>query len=98
MAYVGMGSFDCVAASLRGAATSLRMTPGWGIEGERYAIKNPIARATGCERDQVKETWSGYFFSLRRMVPAKPIRPVPSMVSVPGSGTTTLVSPLEISV
>ncbi len=36
-----------------------------------------------------------YPFSLRRTAPASPTSPVPSRLRVPGSGTTTLVSPLE---
>jgi len=99
--HVDMGSFDFAAASLRGAATALRMTGSWdhltGILGRKNVSnnKNPGACATGFARHQVKETCSGYFLNLRRMVPAKPIRPVPSSVKVPGSGTMMLVSPPE---
>jgi hypothetical protein len=39
-----------------------------------------------------------YAFSLRRIAPAKPTSPVPSRVKEPGSGTTMLVSPLEMLV
>src|ERR1700726_3755580 len=35
-----------------------------------------------------------YDFSLRRTTPARPINPVPSRPSEPGSGTTMFVSPL----
>src|SRR5215469_946844 len=44
---------------------------------------------------RVRET---YAFSLRRIAPARPIKPVPSKDNVPGSGVTILVSPLEIVV
>src|SRR5207248_10890078 len=36
------------------------------------------------------------FFILRRTTPARLTKPVPSRVREPGSGTTILVSPLEI--
>jgi hypothetical protein len=41
---------------------------------------------------------SNYAFSFRRNIPARPTKPVPIKVRLLGSGTTTLVSPLEIEV
>ena len=39
-----------------------------------------------------------YAFSFRLNAPARPTKPVPRRVKLPGSGTITFVSPLEIVV
>ena len=59
-----------------------------------HAKKKPAAGGSGFRT----ELLACYRLSLRRMAPARPTRPVPSRVNEPGSGTTMLVSPLEIVV
>ena len=57
-----------------------------------HPIKNP-----GPESGVENEGNAVYRLSFRLTTPARPIRPVPSMVSVPGSGTTLVLPRIAAS-